>query len=211
MLSTNDRATSAHAEIRRLLLGGSLVVGDALKEIELSERIGVSRTPVREALHRLDGDGVVERRGRGYVVAGLDARAEAEVAQVRRALEPIGAANAAQAVADGLVAPASLAAIEQTIGDLEGAADRSDAAEAARANHAFHLMVACLGANREVTSIVERINDRLAVASLSRLRSAEWATEAAAQHADMLAAIADGNPEAASRATDLHLAAVESA
>ncbi|MEM9746221.1 MAG: GntR family transcriptional regulator [Actinomycetota bacterium] len=207
-LVIDDRAGLARTEIRRLLLDGTLTTGDALKEIELSERIGVSRTPVREALHRLDADGVVERRGRSYVVADLDDRSAADVAQLRQAVEPIGAANAAAAVAAGQVAPASLTAVEATIDDLGRAGAAGDAAAAATANHEFHLLVAHLGSNPEITMIVERLNDRLAVASLSRLRSPEWAVAAARQHTEILTAVRAGDPGGAQRACADHLHAV---
>ncbi|WP_078857034.1 GntR family transcriptional regulator [Streptomyces sp. NBRC 109706] len=64
-----DRRAEAHAGLRELLLRGEFDVRERLVEVRLAERLGVSRTPVREALVRLVADGLVERRGDGYYPA----------------------------------------------------------------------------------------------------------------------------------------------
>ena len=65
--------------------------GDRLVEGELAERFGVSRTPIREALQRLETQSLLERDGRSLIVASLDHNQMAELYVVRRELEALAA------------------------------------------------------------------------------------------------------------------------
>lgn len=62
-------------EVRGLIVLGTYPAGQPVTELELCERIGVSRTPVREALRRLESDGLVRAARRGVTVVELDAGA----------------------------------------------------------------------------------------------------------------------------------------
>ena len=70
--------------------------GDRLVESDLAERLGVSRTPIREALQRLETQSLLERDGRSLIVATLDHNQMAELYVVRRELEGLAARLAAQ-------------------------------------------------------------------------------------------------------------------
>lgn len=88
-------------EIRRLISVGHYIGGDALPEVELAERLGVSRTPIREALRRLQAEGIVERRSnRRVYLADMDPTGVVEIFTVRAALEPIAARLATPCVQD---------------------------------------------------------------------------------------------------------------
>lgn len=87
----------AYATLLDEIQSGALAPGTVLAEIEQSSRLGVSRTPLREALGRLEADGlVVQQSPRVTVVAGFDAEAIRELFEVRRALEETAARLAAQ-------------------------------------------------------------------------------------------------------------------
>lgn len=204
----SSRSAGALEEIRTLLLSGTLQVGDRLQEIALAESLGVSRTPVREALHRLEADGIDERTGRGYVVADVDPRTEAEIATIRNALEPVAAELAAGAVADGFIAPVRIAELRGTVADLEVAGSRGDAAAAASANHRFHTLIGELSMNAVLSETIMRLNDRLVIATRARLSTADWAREASVQHAAIVSAIEAGDSGAASSAVRSHLSHV---
>uniref|UniRef100_UPI0012FF493E GntR family transcriptional regulator n=1 Tax=Xanthomonas sp. SHU 308 TaxID=1591201 RepID=UPI0012FF493E len=65
--SSAAQTTRALLEVRELILAGALPAGERLSEVALVERLGVSRTPVRAALQRLAGEGLVQPlRGGGY-------------------------------------------------------------------------------------------------------------------------------------------------
>jgi DNA-binding GntR family transcriptional regulator len=86
-----------YEHLRRALLTGQLVAGDRLVELELAESLGVSRTPVREALRRLEGDGFVQRDGpRGVVALGLEPEDVDDIALVRVEIDTLAARLARQ-------------------------------------------------------------------------------------------------------------------
>lgn len=83
-----DRTIEA---IRNAIVTGELPGGTALRDRQLAEELGVSRTPVREALHRLEAAGLVEPRGRaGWAVSPFTEQDVREIFQLRRLLEPVG-------------------------------------------------------------------------------------------------------------------------
>jgi DNA-binding GntR family transcriptional regulator len=78
----------AAAQIRRLIIDRVLLPGEKIRQVELAERIGVSRSPLREALRTLESEGVVTYEvNRGYVVARLDDGDLAQIFQMRSMLE----------------------------------------------------------------------------------------------------------------------------
>jgi DNA-binding GntR family transcriptional regulator len=86
-----------YEHLRRALLVGELVAGDRLVETELAETLGVSRTPVREALRRLEGDGFVQRDGpRGVVALGIEPEDIDDIALVRVEIDTLAARLARQ-------------------------------------------------------------------------------------------------------------------
>ena len=98
-------ADIAHAHIREAIITGRLAPGEVLKEASLAEEIGISRTPVREALKRLGTEGLVElERFRGGRVARLSASDVAEIFTLRAVIEGHGAARAATRISRETVA-----------------------------------------------------------------------------------------------------------
>lgn len=94
-VATRSLADQAYEKIVDLLLGGSLVAGEVLQERRLAVILNISRTPVREALGRLEAEGLVSRHGRVVRVADIDPAAYIEVLDVRLLLEPEAAHLAA--------------------------------------------------------------------------------------------------------------------
>jgi DNA-binding GntR family transcriptional regulator len=96
---------TAYRQIRRAIITGELKSGDALQEAKLASMIGVSRTPVREALSRLSGEGLVvlQRYKRGYV-ADFSSKDVAEVFRLRGVLEGHAAGRAATRISEADIA-----------------------------------------------------------------------------------------------------------
>jgi DNA-binding GntR family transcriptional regulator len=91
--------------LRESIRVGRIRRGERLQEIALAEALGVSRTPVREALALLANQGLATPQGRGYVVVGLSPRDIDEIFELRRLLEPAAVRDAADAAtAAGVVA-----------------------------------------------------------------------------------------------------------
>src|SRR3954466_15561268 len=87
--------------LKRLILEGALAPGEALVERTLAERLKVSRTPVREAIFRLEREGLIEAvDGKGAFVASFTIEDLIEVYQIREGLEPLAARLACPHITD---------------------------------------------------------------------------------------------------------------
>lgn len=88
---TQHVGTQVYESLERAIVDCSFEPGAFLSDRHLAEQLGVSRTPVRDALRQLESTGLVERRGRvGWAVCGLDVKDVEEVFELRRLLEPAG-------------------------------------------------------------------------------------------------------------------------
>lgn len=91
-LKTVDAESAPHEKLKQLILDGELAVGEPLVERTLATRLGVSRTPVREAIFRLEREGLVSViEGKGAFVASYTLDDLIEIYQVREGLEPLAA------------------------------------------------------------------------------------------------------------------------
>lgn len=147
-------ADKAYAWIRDRIFAGGFAPGTHLKEAELAGRIGVSRSPVRDALRRLSGEGLVAmERDRGTYVNEFTREEIEEIFQLRAALEAYGAALAAQRMKAPVVA------------HLEGLAAKMEALERKKGNEVFsrfnvlnnefHLTILDTASSRRLESLVE--------------------------------------------------------
>ncbi|MGR0321237.1 GntR family transcriptional regulator [Agromyces sp. ZXT2-3] len=192
----------AYEAIRHEILDGVLGPGAVLQEVEQSVRLGVSRTPVREALRRLAADGLVEATGRGSIVTEISREDIVALYELREALEACAAGLAARrraeppflAIRDRLHdAPRLLAEGEAGLTRYFEIVDDLDRAIDEAAGNPF------LGsALRSVHLHSARIR-RLSRHNPERLRAA------AAEHELIVEAILAGDPELASHATHVHL------
>lgn len=199
-MRASDRA---YDTLRSDIINWRLTPGTVLGEVELSERLGVSRTPIREALAKLTAEGLSEpQSGRGVVVSEISLDHLEELFELRAALECKAAELAAQRRD-----PAIFLTLHEKLsnaGELITAQDpdRADyyqlageldsAVDAAVGNHYLNLALK----NLRVHLVRVR---RLGKDNPVRLR------DAAREHAAIALAIAHGNPAVASAATTVHL------
>ncbi|ALV44859.1 DNA-binding transcriptional regulator, GntR family [Arthrobacter alpinus] len=193
----------AYATLRSEIIDWKLTPGTVLGEVELSERLGVSRTPIREALAKLTAEGLTEpQSGRGMVVSEISLDHLNELFELRSALECRAAELAAQRCEPGIFlalhqqltnAGELITAQDPTRTDYYQLAGDLDAAvDAAVGNHYLNLALK----NLRVHLVRVR---RLGKDNPTRLR------DAAREHAAIALAIAHGNPTVASAATTVHL------
>jgi DNA-binding GntR family transcriptional regulator len=192
----------AYERIRALILGGGVAPGTRLGQVELAERLGVSRTPVREALRRLAAEGLVEFQDqRGFRVAALEIDDVLRRLEVRLLLEP-GAARLAAERAD-----------EEDLALLEAAIEREGRARTAAGAHDasrdFHLLLAAAAHNRELVATLEslwliEVGRRL----LARRRAApSWQENDVAEHREILEALRAGDGHRAADLVERHVRA----
>jgi len=120
--------------IRDAIMEGRLAPGEAINQVELARQLGISRSPLREALRQLEKEGLVSHVPyRGTIVAPLTARHVAELQSLRRLLEGFALEQLLQNGDD-----ADLEALEQLIRQMERAAQEQNVAELTKADAAFH-------------------------------------------------------------------------
>lgn len=195
-MRASDRA---YAQLRDEIVNWQLAPGNVLAEVEQSIRLGVSRTPLREALARLTADGLVEpQAGRGLVVTDLSLDTITQLFEARQALEQRAASLAATRRNPQVFTSLRAELENQTelLDDREAYYDvvaRFDTAmdEAAASPY----LVAAL---RGIRTHLARIR-RLAQDDRDRLASA------ASEHLLIIDAIIAGDPELAAHATHIHL------
>jgi DNA-binding GntR family transcriptional regulator len=183
--------------IRNAILSGELVPGSALVEQELAAQLGVSKTPVREALKTLEGTGlVVMVPYRGATVRALT-RADAEaIYDLRLLLEP-------EAVRRSVAAGADLTGAGEWLRKAGVAAGN---AERSMANREFHRLLYAGCGNALLVATLDGLRDRTAlVSAASWAKNATWEAEAD-EHEAILAAATAGDADTARRLTAEHVA-----
>ncbi len=190
------------AELRRLILDGTLAPGERLVEDRLAELLGVSRNPVREAIRALEAEGFVDVPARrGAFVATLTERQAADLFAVRLALEPLGARLAAENTSPGPVATMHSLLEQAKASSAEGDLDTlSDL------HSELHATIFAMTDNAYLTAIaipmVKRGQWLLRQSSPLRDRGA-WS-----EHDDLIAAIAAGDADLAEAEARHHVLSV---
>lgn len=177
---------------------GTYRPGDRLVESELAERFGVSRTPIREALQRLETQSLLARDGRSLIVASLDHNQMAELYVVRSELEGLAARLAARHATEEEVRLLR----EMVEEDRERVNDPS---ALSRSNRRFHRQVHLASHNRYLVQQLDLVYRSMALMTTTSL-AAEGRSEAAlAEHEAIVEAIAGGEPEQAATALKGHI------
>ena len=165
--------------------------GAALREEEVAARLNVSRTPVREALGRLQEKGLLEAApGRGLAVAVLSASQIFELYAMREEMEGIVARYAAQHATD-----AEIANLERINASFAAAGDHPDVA--ARLNREFHARLYDAARNRYLRQAVEDLHETIALLSDTTFSQPGRTAIAAQEHDLLLQAIRERNPSEA--------------
>jgi DNA-binding GntR family transcriptional regulator len=156
-MSRSSLAGQAYAEVRAAIIDGRLPAGSTIVEAEIASMLGISRTPVRQALRRLELEGRLERDDRGRpFVHGLTHREVVDLFTVRRLLEGYSARLAAQRISDD-----ELEQLERLLlADVE-ASRRGNADELAQSNERLHDLVLEASRSRTLVAIVRELRGRV--------------------------------------------------
>jgi DNA-binding GntR family transcriptional regulator len=177
---------AAAERLRTLIIEGELAPGARLNERELSERLGVSRTPLREAFRMLAADGLlVQLPNRGAQVVSLSRDDVRHAFEVMAALEGLSGELAAARVTD-----ADVAELDALQSEMEQAHARRDLPTYYRVNRAIHERINAIAGNPILTHTFKTLNARLhALRFRSNLVQAKW-DQAVAEHRQMIDALA---------------------
>jgi len=177
---------------------GTYRPGDRLVESELAERFGVSRTPIREALQRLETQSMLKRDGRSLIVASLDHNQLAELYVVRAELEGLAARLAARHATEEEVRV--LRAMVEDDHEL-----LNDPSALARANRRFHKQIHLASHNRYLVQQLDLVHRFMALLATTSLAVEGRGAVALSEHATLVAAIEAGDGDGAYQALKNHI------
>jgi len=190
--------TDAYHLLLEAIDRGEFRPGDRLVETELAERFGVSRTPVREALQRLETQAVVSRDGRSLVVSTLDHDQLGELYVVRGELEALAARLAAQHAA-----PEEIRVLSEMVRKDRDLADLPDLL--ARANKRFHRQIHLASHNRYLIQQLGMVHRSMALLATTSLAAEGRSAQALEEHRGIVAAIEARDASAADAAIRAHI------
>jgi DNA-binding GntR family transcriptional regulator len=193
------RGETAYRYIRSAIQGGQFKPGERLREYELAEQIGLSRTPIREALSRLETEGLISHDAtRGVVVAELDYSMVTELYYMREVLEGTAARLVAQHASD-----VEISILDDLCHQYEAAL--GDEAALTASNRRFHDTLYRCSHNRYLLNMVTVLHDALSLLGGTTLSDPERAAETLREHRTVVAAIRARDADAAEQALRTHI------
>jgi DNA-binding GntR family transcriptional regulator len=192
-------ATAIYTALRSDVLTGALQPNTPVREVAVASRFGVSRTPVREALRRLEHDRILVPSSRGLVVRGVDTDEVIQTYNIRILLEGEAAAEAAMARTQ-----ADLLRLESLLDRDRSLANPEDATRA-ETNTEFHETIWTATHNPVLQDLLRRLTVHLIRAPHSTLSAPGRWDEALDEHATMVAAIRDRDADVARERARAHM------
>ncbi|WP_317057607.1 GntR family transcriptional regulator [Roseovarius rhodophyticola] len=172
--------------------------GDRLVESDLAERFGVSRTPIREALQRLETQSLLTRDGRSLIVSSLDHNQLAELYVVRAELEGLAANLAARHAT-----PEEVRVLRDMVTDDHKLIE--DPSAMAKANRRFHKQIHLSSHNRFLVQQLDLVHRSMALMATTSLAAVGRPLDALAEHDAIVTAIENGDGAAAGEALRAHI------
>lgn len=190
---TGHAADHAYQLIRDEILTGRRAGGEWLRESEMAEWTGVSRTPVREALRRLTAEGLVRyERHRGVQVQSWDVRDVDEIFSLRSVLEPWGSRLAATSATLDV---AELADLADRMDELAPAGHPADVDKLTELNNAFHRTVLEAADNTRLTNVISSVIQLPLVWRTFSRYTPEALLRSLAHHHELVSALTARDPD----------------
>jgi len=190
--------------LRAAILDGEFAAGQRLVEVDLCERFGCSRFAVRAAIPVLASEGLVElQRHRGARVRVIPLAEAIEISEVRRLLEGLTAARAAERVT-----AAQTGLLEQIILEMREAVAEAELLRYSDANARLHGLVRTIAAHQTATGILERLRAQLVRHQFALSLVPGRPAVSLAQHERIVAAIIARDPAEARAAMEEHITGV---
>jgi DNA-binding GntR family transcriptional regulator len=182
-----DSGTTAEAvyrALRRGIIQGNLLPGARLRSDALANEMQVSRTPVREALRKLEAEGLVAHAGSRLVVRAFSEQDLTELFYVREALEGMAARLAAENAT-----PAEIAEIRELLDDMEAVRRRGDVATLRQLTGEFHRLICRASHNNRLLQSLQALLDHVRQIETSTLYNRGRPAQALKEHRGLLQAI----------------------
>jgi DNA-binding GntR family transcriptional regulator len=199
MQKSNGLATKAYLKMREAILSGKHLPGEALYEVHIAERFGMSRTPVREALNVLAREGFVDALpGRGFLVPRWSHQDVRELYELRESLEGFATACAAKNIT-----PVEIEQLEKLHDDYVKATDWE---KLVKLGDTFHNKIVEYGRNKRLTKILDSLKAQISMTRVSQLRDIQGRRdESEREHRAILDAIVKRDGDLAERNARQHI------
>ena len=187
--------------LRQAILKGELAPGERLMEIQLAEKLGVSRTPIREAIRKLELEGLVLMIPRkGAEVAKISAKSLRDVLEVRRSLEELAIELACERMSEEALEELTLAQQK-----FKRAITSGNAMEMAETDEHFHEIIFQGTENERLTQILNNLREQMYRYRLEYIKDADKRQVLIVEHENILAALKSRNIAQAKNAMREHI------
>lgn len=187
--------------LRQAILRGNIQPGERLMEIHLAQKLGVSRTPVREAIRMLELEGLVIMIPRkGAIVAEITMSDLEDVLEVREALEDLAVRKACQNISEE-----QLEELERAGEAFAASLEKEDLIACAQADVAFHEIICEATNNRRLIQILNNIREQIYRYRLENLKDKSSHANLVEEHARICQALRARSEEQASEAIRIHI------
>ncbi len=191
---TVSLADQVFDQIEKDILSGKYSRGEIITESKLSAELGVSRTPIREALRRLSQEHLIEESGKGSVVIGISEKDLDDIFLIRKELECKAAAMAAKNFTDE-----QLAELKETLELQEFYVTKADAEHIKHMDNKFHQILYKLTGSNIFYDILVPLHKKIQKYRKVSLQSGSRAEASVMEHRKVYEAIADKNEQLASK------------
>lgn len=187
--------------LRKAILTGELKPGERLMEIHLANRLGVSRTPIREAIRKLELEGLVTMiPRRGAEVAQITEKSLKDVLEVRRALDALCAELACERISEEEKAQLKEACLE-----FEKATKTKDTTEIAKADVALHDIIVAATGNQRLVQLVNNLSEQMYRYRFEYIKDVSQHERLIEEHRMIYHSIMNKDSAAAAEAARLHI------
>lgn len=187
--------------LREAIILGRLKPGERMMEMQLADEMGVSRTPVREAIRKLELEGfVVMIPRKGAYVAGISVKDIVDVFEVRASLEALAAGLAAERITD-----AELEELERSLVQILEVSDREDLGAIVETDTNFHDLIYKACRNERLVQIITHLKEQIQRFRTTSLSQPGRSKDALGEHRAIVEAISERNVEMAQALAREHI------
>lgn len=187
--------------LRQAILTGELKPGERLMELHLADRLGVSRTPVREAIRRLELEGLVTMfPRRGAEVAQITEKSMNDVLEVRRTLDALCAELACDRITED-----GLASLKQACDNFEQCVATKDAKKIAQADVALHDIIVEATGNQRLIQLVNNLSEQMYRYRFEYIKDSSQHETLVKEHRIIYQSIVDKDKDTAASAAKTHI------
>lgn len=187
--------------LRKAIITGEIKPGERLMEVAIAEQMGVSRTPVREAIRRLEAEGLVTMVPRkGTHVSELSSKDIIDVLEVRGALDKLAAGLAAKRIK-----PQQLRALESIHKQYIAFVEKENIEGAVRKDIEFHDAIYAASGNSRLIGVLSTLKEHIYRFRVIYLRDMDIAEHVEQEHRQILDALKEGNEQLAAELAEKHI------